>query len=369
MILALMGAEVIKIEDPGGGDYVRYMPPLVGDTSSIFCALNRNKKSITLNLKHPEAKEIFLKLLKTADGVVESFRPGVMEKLGLSYASLITHHPSLIYLAISGYGQTGPYRLKAGHDMNYNSLAGVFSITGDKAGRPIIPGAQLADVPGGALFGTIAFLGALEARHRTGKGAYIDMSMTEGSLALITQYLTQFGADGITPGPRTMPLNGLNPCYNIYRTKDGRYMSLGALEPKFWEAFCHAVGQPDWIGDAFPTSDQREAVIDRVEKLFETRTQAEWTQLLSNVDCCCEPVLQFPEVVHHPQHAAREMFRKEDHHGHEVTMVRAPFLFDGRAVNPPYSPAPRLGEHNDEIFASVGVSPGRLTELRSSGAI
>lgn len=369
MVLALMGAEVIKIEDPGGGDYVRYLPPLIGDTSSIFCALNRNKKSITLNLKQPDAKAIFLKLLKTADGVVESFRPGVMEKLGLSYSSLLTHHPSLIYLAISGYGQTGPYRLKAGHDMNYNSLSGVLSITGDQAGRPIIPGAQLADVPGGALFGTIAFLGALEARHRTGKGAYIDMSMTEGSLALLTQYFTQFGVDGINHAPRSMPLNGLNPCYNIYRTKDGRYMSLGALEPKFWEAFCNVAGKPEWIGDAFPTSDQRQAVLERVEELFKTKTQAEWVALLSNVDCCCEPILDFSEVVRHPQHAERGVFLREKHNGEDVTLVRAPFLFDGRSVNPPYLPAPTLGEHTESVLASVGVRPADLARLRSAGAV
>ncbi|MBI2891531.1 MAG: CoA transferase [Nitrospirae bacterium] len=369
LLFALMGAEVIKVEDPNGGDYIRYMPPLVGDVSVLFRALNRNKKSVTLNLKHPEGRDVFRRLCRTADGLVESFRPGVLDRLGVGYDILARDNPTLIYLAITGYGQSGPLRDRAGHDPNYNALAGMTGIIGDAGGRPVIPGVQIADVPGGALFGAISFLAALQARARTGRGTFIDVSMTEGSLALLAHHFAKFGHDGQVPAPQTMELNGKYPFCNVYRTKDGRYMTLGAIEPKFWKAFCTAMGKPEWIMEQFPSPERRDAVIHEIEALFETRTQEEWLKVLAPADCCCEPVLDFEQVLQHPQHQHRRMLTKVDHGDMSILVNRLPFLFDARAVDANYTPAPALGADNGTVFREVGVDEKRLAGLKRDGAI
>src|SRR5687768_4309328 len=235
MVLADMGADVVKIEDPKLGDYLRAFPPGKGGMSGRFLAINRGKRSLALDLKSAPARDAFLKMVDMADVVVESFRPGVMDKLGIGYAELAARNPKIIVCSISGFGQTGPYALRAGHDLNYIALAGVLGMTGPAGGPPQMPGVQIADLAGGALWGATAILGALVGRDRNGKGAHLDISMTEGSLALLAAELGNFFC-GAKPTRGTEMLNGAAACYGVYRTKDDRYLAVGALEPKFWIA-------------------------------------------------------------------------------------------------------------------------------------
>ncbi|MFT5432254.1 MAG: alpha-methylacyl-CoA racemase, partial [Myxococcota bacterium] len=245
LVLADMGADVIKVEAPMGGDWVRFVPPLHGGLSIQFISLNRGKRSIALDLKKPNGVEAFHRMVESADVVIESFRPGVMDRLGVGYEALSAINPRVIYAAISGYGQTGPYRLRAGHDLNYVSLAGAAAMTGEADERSRLIGVQLGDVGGGSLFGAVGILGALFARHSTGKGRFLDISMTEGALPFNVLALADALA-GKHPRRGTETLNGKLACYNIYETKDGRQMSVAPLEIKFWSAFCDAVERPDW---------------------------------------------------------------------------------------------------------------------------
>src|SRR5574338_215255 len=253
MVLADMGADVVKVEDPKLGDYLRAFPPAKGGMSGRFLAINRGKRSLALDLKAAPARDAFLRMVEQADVVVESFRPGVMDKLGLGYATLAAKNPKIVVCSISGFGQTGPYVERAGHDLNYIALAGVLAMTGPAGGAPQMPGVQIADLAGGALWGATAILGALVGRDRTGKGAHLDISMTEGALALLAAELGNLDCGvGATRGASR--LNGGVACYGIYKTKDARYLSVGALEPKFWIALNQAIGRApnvaEIIGDA-----------------------------------------------------------------------------------------------------------------------
>jgi len=274
MMLADLGAEVIKVEEVGRGDYIRQSPPIRKKESALFLSLNRNKKSMSLNLKMPRAREIFYDLVRTADVVLEGFRPGVMEKLKLGYTDLKSINPKIIYCSISGYGQNGPYAQRAGHDLNYLSIAGVMSITGTRDGRPIIPGVQIADIGGGGLLAAFCILAAVVSRAKTGRGQSIDVSMMDGAFSWLSMHAGKYFADAILPGPSSELLSGRYACYNIYRTKDGKYMSLGALEPQFWSAFCNAVNRPDLIAEQFVEGEKAEALIAEVTSIFLLRSQA-----------------------------------------------------------------------------------------------
>ncbi len=235
-LLACMGAEVIKVENPDGGDYARGLGGAKSGTGTpYFQAINRNKKSVALNLKHPEARRLFLALLETYDVLVDGFRPGTMERLGLGFDVTSARQERLIHVSISGYGQDGPYRRRAGHDVNYLSLAGVIGMTGTREGQVALPGVQIADLAGGSLMGLCGLLVAVIQREKTGRGQFVDVSMFHGSLSLATMVFGGIQAGLEEPFPGKMVLNGRFPCYGLYRTKDGRYMSLGALEFKFWQ--------------------------------------------------------------------------------------------------------------------------------------
>ena len=359
-ILALLGADVIKVENPSGGDYSR---ALMGDgnSSPFFEAVNRNKRSVALNLKHPQGKRIFLNLLKSYDVLIDGFRPGTMEKLGLGYDDTSKVNPRLIHVSISGYGQTGPNRLKAGHDINYLALSGILSMTGSRNGDLALPGVQVADLAGGSLMALTGLLAAIIQREKTGKGQFVDVSMYDGLLSLATMVFAGVEAGLEPPEPSGMTLNGRYPCYGLYKTSDGRYMSLGALEFKFWKNFCEAVGRQDLIGAQF--GDQE--VIAQLDVLFRSKTQEQWTKFMAGADACCEPVLNLYEAVDSPLALARSMVNSDPEGKRSLGF---PLKLSANLL-PPDNPAPNLGEHTREVLKGVGMTDDELRSLAHDGVI
>ncbi len=366
LILADLGAEVLKVEDPQGGDYLRWSPPFLNEYSAEFHSINRNKKSIKLQLKADEGRQIFLELVKSHDVVLESFRPGAMERLGLSYDELKRVNPRLVMCSISGYGQHGPYSQRAGHDLNYLAVAGACEMTGIKKGSPVIPGFQLGDVAGGSLFAAIAILAALISRHRTGEGRYIDTSMTDGIMAFLTMHFARYFQEPQLPKRSEELLNGGYPCYQVYETKDNKWMSLGALEPKFWGNFCAAVGREDLTYSQF---DKEDSAREEVQAIFRQKTQEEWVDFFRHHDACCEPVNTMEQVLEHPQLVERQLFFELAHPTEgKSRYVKSPFKMSGME-GVPGNPAPCHGEHTVEVLQSLGCSEERIRELEEKGVI
>ncbi|HEY1816790.1 MAG TPA: CaiB/BaiF CoA-transferase family protein [Kofleriaceae bacterium] len=346
MVLADMGADVVKVEDPRIGDYMRGLPPTKGVMGGRFLAVNRGKRSLALDLKTPDGKATFFALAAKADVVVESFRPGVMHKLGVGYDELAARNPGLVMCSISGYGQTGPYVDRAGHDLDYIALAGVLAMTGAAGGAPLQPGVQLADLAGGALWGATAILGALVGRARTGKGAHLDISMTEGALALLAAEVGNYDC-GARPTRGVELLNGGTACYGVYRTADDRYLAVGALEPKFWLALNQVLGRPPVATELLGGPAEQARVRGELAQIFATKTAAEWHAVLADADCCVEIVTELAELPAHPLHQAREVFFQIDGGPGvgPILQVRTPV---GKPTNA--SPPPRLGEHTDAVL-------------------
>jgi len=357
-LLSDYGAEVIKIERPGGGDWMRYVPPMVDGVSLPFQAVNRGKKSLTLNLKSEEGRDIMLRLAQRADVLLEGFRPGVMERLGLGYSTLAQANSRLIYCSLSGYGLQGPYRERAGHDLNYIGLAGLLDLTGPREGPPVIPGVPVADL-GGALWAALGILLALVARERTGWGQRVDGSLLGAALAYMPLAVAR--CTGGQPMQRSgSDLTGGVVCYNVYETRDGKYMTLGALEPEFWTAFCAAVGREDWVGHQFSPAIPGEPAFEQVRALFKTRTLQEWQETLSGVDACCEPVYTVQEALQSDPVQALHMLT-----GGEVL---APVRLSDQPVRPP-EPAPTLSQHTALLLAELGYDATEIARLQRQGIV
>jgi crotonobetainyl-CoA:carnitine CoA-transferase CaiB-like acyl-CoA transferase len=360
MVLADMGADVVKIEDPRVGDYLRAFPPSKGGVAGRYLAVNRGKRSLALDLKAPAQRDALLKMVETADVVVESFRPGVLGKLGLGYDALAARNPKIVLCSISGYGQTGPYVHRAGHDLNYIAMAGVLAMGGAAGGAPVMPGVQIADLAGGALWGATAILGALVGRERTGRGAHLDISMTEGALALLAAELGNMDC-GAHPTRGVETLNGGLACYGVYRAGDGKWLSVGALEPKFWIALNTALGRAPAVAELVGSPAEQARVRGEIAAIFATKPAGEWAQVLAAHDCCVEVVLEPDELPEHALHRARGVFFTMDGGGAvgEIRQVRLPI----GAPQQPVAPPPKLGEHSRAVLADYGFDDAAISAL------
>ncbi len=356
MTLGDMGADVVKVEAPVIGDYMRQMPPCKQDLSGRFLSVNRNKRSLVLDLKTDTGRETFLRMVERADVVVESFRPGVIDRLGIGYEAMRERRRDIIVCSISGFGQSGPYRERAGHDLNYVALSGVLAMGGERAGAPAMPGVQIADLAGGALWSATAILAALVGRERGAGGAHLDISMTEGAMALLAAELGNADC-GIEPPTRgTQILNGGLACYSIYETADGKYLAVGALEPKFWLAFNQAIGRRGDSSEVIAPPAQQEVIRSEVAAVLRGKTQREWAHIFSEVDCCTEPVLELEELEEHPVHRDRAAFFTIDGGSlGPVKQLRTPV--GRRAEN--HLP-PRLGEHSAAVLSDYGFTDDEI---------
>ncbi len=371
LLFADLGAEVIKVEEPGLGDYARLTLPHWGESGigAYFLLLNRNKKSVSLNLKTEGGKAVFRRLAGTADVLLESFRPGVMERLGLGWEALSGLNPRLVYCAISGYGQDGPYRDLVGHDINYMGYAGALSVTGPRDGPPLMPGVQVADIGGGSLLAAFAIAAALYHRRQSGRGQFIDAAMTDGVVSWLAPYLGPFFATGRVPSRGEERLNGGWVCYQVFEAADGGYVTIGALEPKFWANFCRLIGREDLVLLQYAEGKARDRAEAEVRAIFRTRPRDEWVRLLQTEDVCAGPVLSVDEVVRDPQLARRGLFGEVRHPtlgplpqiAFPVKLSETP----GRMETPP----PALGAHTEAILAELGYDAAGVAALRHEGAI
>ncbi|MDL0420775.1 CaiB/BaiF CoA-transferase family protein [Caldibacillus thermoamylovorans] len=346
MLLADFGAEVIKIEAPELGDYARHYEPKIDENSVMFHSLNRNKKSVTLDLKTDEGKDQFLQMVGKADVVVESFRPGVMKRLGLDFPVLEKINPRLIYCAISGYGQTGPYAEMPGHDINYISYAGLLELMGEKDGKPIVPAVQVADLAGGAYPAVTGILLALLEREKSGKGQFIDISMMDGVISLLQSTLPNYLMKNIPSKRGEQMLSGGLACYEVYQTKDGRWLAVGALEMKFWRIFCQKLGKPEWIPLLNEPDEVQYKLTHDIQTVMYTKTLAEWMDIFDDAEACVSPVLNFAELVNHPQVQARKMFEAIEQDGIPVKHIGIPIKLS-RTPGKIRAAAPKLGEHTE----------------------
>jgi crotonobetainyl-CoA:carnitine CoA-transferase CaiB-like acyl-CoA transferase len=373
LLLADFGAEVIKVEDTGLGDYVRWSPPYYEGAdetakSALFLSLNRGKRSIRINLKHDQGQEVLLRLVRDADVLLESFRPGVLDRLGVGWERLKAENERLIYCAITGYGQDGPNRDRSGHDMNYLGLNGLLGLTGEADGPPVQSAGQIADLGGGGLMAVVGVLIALHERERSGQGQFVDCSMFDGALSWLAMVVADMFATGQAPQRGRLHLAGGITCYRPYRCADG-YVTLGALEPKFWANFCRGVRREDLLERAFdpPGSATHRAV----EAVFAERTRAQWAAFATEHDCCLEPVLGLDEAMQSGQVAAREMVVELEQPGAErpVKLVGAPIKLSRTPADPTRAPGPPLGEATDELLAAAGYSAQEIAELHEAGAV
>lgn len=363
-LLSDLGAEVIKIERPPRGDDFRWSPGTGREESVRFGAVARGKKSLVLNLKSEAGRDIFYRLVKTADAVFEGFRPGVIDRLGLGYDRLAELRPGLILVSISGYGQDGPLRERAGHDLDYQALAGLAGLTGDLDGRPTLPGMQPADLFGGSALAVIGFLAALRRRDKTGQGAWVDTSMLDGVFSMVGCHLAAHLAEQEDIRPGRGALNGGLACYQIYPTADGRHLAVGALEPHFWAAFCRAIGQPELIDRV----DGGREVIDLVAGVIASQPLSHWAEVFTEVDCCVEPVLTPAEAVEHPQNRHRGLAQWLETPQGRRLQPGCPIVIDGQRPGR-VAPPPELGQHNRDLLAELGLTEADLAELESAGVI
>jgi crotonobetainyl-CoA:carnitine CoA-transferase CaiB-like acyl-CoA transferase len=368
--LADMGADVVKIEDTEAGDYSRSMghvreagnpdaPPM----SDFFRLVNRNKRAMRLDLKQLQGREVFLRLAKSADVVVEGFRPGVMAKLGLGYDALAAVNSRLVYCSITGYGQDGPYADRAGHDVNYIGYAGV----GDQIGTadaPIVPNFQIADLLGGALTPVMGILAALIDARSSGRGRHVDVAMTDAVFAHAIFPLLGFLEHGKTSGRGTSMLDGGLPCYNVYRTRDGRWMAVGALERKFWETLCDILGCPELKGKHIVYGEEARPLKERLAAAFASRTQREWSEVFARADCCVSPILTVDEALENEQLRARGMAIVKE----GLTQLAPPLKlseFEFAIVRE----APGSGQHTDEVLREAGFRDAEIAALRRNAVI
>jgi crotonobetainyl-CoA:carnitine CoA-transferase CaiB-like acyl-CoA transferase len=369
MLMADMGADVIKIEDPNTPDYMRSYPPFAGEQSAGFLAVNRSKRSLALNLRTDDGKRIFFELIKTADIVVESYRPGRLKKMGLDYEKARAANPKIIYVSVTGYGQDGPYSQKAGHDLNYLAHAGILALTGSKDSGPAIPGVQMADVAGGAYMTVVACLSALWARVQTGQGQHVDVAMLDSILPLMTLQWAHFQALGAAQPRGEMLLSGGLACYNVYECADGKYVALGALEAKFWQQFCKLVEHPEWIALQFAQREEAGRLKAELRILFKSKSRDAWLALAGEKDICLSPVMELDVLQQDAHLQARKMFVPEAVQDRAAfSAIGVPLKFSATPAAPSAS-APKLGQHTGEILRELRYVEEIIEQFAEKGII
>jgi alpha-methylacyl-CoA racemase len=373
LLLADLGADVVKVEDTGLGDYVRWAPPYYGDDSrhalgtrsALYLALNRGKRSIRLDLKQNAGRDALLRLVREFDVVLESFRPGVLERLGCGYGAMRDANPRIVYCPITGYGQSGPFTQRAGHDLNYLALVGLLGLTGEPGGRPVQPAGQIADVGGGALMAAIGVLAALRERDRSGEGQLVDISMADGALSWLAMTAAAYLCDGRVPRRGAEQLTGGFICYLPYEVADG-WVTCGALEPRFWQRFCEATGHPELIDKQFerPGSEAWRHIAD----VFRSRTRKEWRAFNDEHDAMIEPVLDLDEALASGLVREREMVVEVDQPElGPVRLLGSPLKLSRTSADPT-RPAPALGEHTEDVLRDAGFGEDEVGSLLASGA-
>lgn len=370
MFLADLGADVIKIVPGGGRAAAAILPEMAGeeDRRRAYNPEERSKKSMVLNLRLEEARQVFYRLAKRADVIVEEFRPGVVKRLGVDYDTIKEMNPSIVYCSITGYGQDGPYRELAGHDVNYISTGGAQGILGEPGRRPIVPTNIIADYAAGGMHAAIGILAALLARERTGRGQHVDIAMLDGVVSLMHGEAASYFSTGQVPGLGHILLFSGAPHYGVYETKDGKYISLGALEPWFYENLCRALGREDFIPYEW-SPDKWPEIASAFQQIFLTKTRDEWVELLRQTDTCIAPVYSLDEVFSDPQVLHRNLVVELDHPklgrvkqvGISIKLSETPGAI--RSIGP--SP----GQHTDEVLASLGYTKKEIEKLKSLGAV
>jgi alpha-methylacyl-CoA racemase len=371
LLLADFGADVVKVEDTGMGDYIRWSPPAFEGAEetakgALFLSLNRGKRSVRIDLKSEAGRDVLLRLARDADVLLESFRPGVLDRLGVGYERLRKENKGLVYCSITGYGQTGPYVHRSGHDMNYLGLNGVLAISGDADGPPIQAGAQIADLGGGALMAAFGILAALRERDRSGEGQFVDVSMFDGALSWLAMVAARVFAAGERPRRGAEVLSGSLLCYRPYRCADG-WVTLGALEPKFFAAWCHGVDRPDLVEHQFEGPGS--AAHAEVEQIFLERTRAEWAAFADAHDCCLEPVLEVEEALESELVRARDMVIEFEQPGAGLVKGLGMPVKLSRTPGRVRSGGPALGEHTEEVLREAGFAGDEIARLLADGAV
>ena len=367
-ILADLGAEVIRIDDatrPDGGDLMREEADLEGfGGGRFFDLINRGKKSIALNLRDPRAVEIVKRLVVDADIVLEGFRPGVMQRLGVGYEALATVKPSLVYCALSGYGQTGPYRDKAGHDLNYLALSGGLHHNRAHDSGPAIGTVQTADIAGGALSAATAILAALLDAKLNGRGRFLDVAMADGALALNVYALSLLNQRREEPASGAELITGGAACYQVYATQDQRYLAVGALEQKFWQRFCEILNRPDLSDRGHRCGQAGRAVIADVAATIAKKTLTEWCEIFKNEDCCVSPVMTLEESLQHGPSVRRGAVALDSH-----AQPVLPFPVQMAAAPIAVAASPAIGADTESLLSAVGYAADEISELMAEGVV
>ena len=368
MMLGDFGAEVIKVEEPKKGDYERWTPPFIDGQSAYFVSINRNKKSIVLDLKKSKGTDAFLRLARTADVVIESFRPGVVDRLGIGYQHIVKVNPRIVYCSISAFGQSGPLREQVGHDLNCLALSGLLSITGMKGGPPIIPGIQLSDYAT-AMMATTAILLAYIECQRSGQGQHCDIAMLDAITSWMRMPVVKYLADGLLPGPQDSMFNGALACCNVYETKDGRFVVLGAMEEKFWISFCKVIRREDLIHLQWESQSVQDKIKEELSLLFREKTMVEWQEFFDGQEICFSPVFNVEETLNFPHLQKRGMFQGiEGEGGKTIPQVGFPMKLSNTPAA--YSvPPPKMGQDNRSVLQKAGFSMDEIRLLEEEGVI
>lgn len=334
-----------------------------------MATLMRNKRHMALNLKHPKGREIFYRLAEGADVVMEGFRPGVTKRLGIDFETLKSMNERLIYCSITGYGQDGPYRNRVGHDINYLGFGGVLGLTGEPKGKPIIPAVQIADMAAGGMFAALGIMAALLARGKTGRGQYIDISMLDGIIAMLPFLASLLWQKGENPGRGDTLLSGRYPCYHVYETRDGRFISIGALENRFWAVLCQKLGREEYIAHQFDEGERRLEILQFLRETFKTKTREEWMEEFKDLDVCFGKVLALDETFQDPQVIHRRMVTDfRDSQKGNTKLLSSPIKLSETPPEIRSAPAD-FGEHTEEVLQELGFGRNEIEELKKEGVV